>query len=53
MRKIVHLCWFGNYNMTRLNYFTLLTIHKHNPDWRIIVYTSKQDTENYEKNNMI
>lgn len=53
MNKIVHLCWFGNYNMTKLNYFTLLTIHKQNPDWRIVVYTSKQDTENYEKTGWI
>jgi len=40
--KELHLYWDES-NMSKLQMFTITTFHKHNPDWKINVYISKQD----------
>jgi hypothetical protein len=40
--KELHLYWDES-GMSKLQMFTVTTFHKHNPDWKINVYVSKQD----------
>lgn len=39
--KILHLYWDES-PMSKLQMLTVVSFHKHNPDWRINVYTAKQ-----------
>jgi mannosyltransferase OCH1-like enzyme len=40
--KICHLYFGGSGPMAQMMVFTILSFHKHNPDWQIIVYKTKQ-----------
>lgn len=40
--KICHLYWGGSGSMAELMVFTILSFHKYNPDWQIIIYRTKQ-----------
>lgn len=44
---VAHLCWFGHHPMPLLNVFTVVSFHKHNPDWKIKVYYSKQTMKDF------
>jgi hypothetical protein len=43
--KICRLYWGGSGPMAQLMVFTILSFHKYNPDWEIIVYRTKQTSE--------
>lgn len=50
--KICHLYWDGH-PMSLLNTYTPLTFHRQNPDWRIIVYLTKQKYNEIAENNFV
>jgi len=40
--KVCYLMWTSEAPMALLQVFTVVSFHKYNPDWKIIVYLSKQ-----------
>lgn len=40
--KICHLTWNKGSNLSFLHFLTILSFHKYNPDWQIIVHLVKQ-----------
>jgi hypothetical protein len=43
--KICHFYWGGSSPMPELMIFTILSFHRYNPDWQIIVYSTLQKNE--------
>lgn len=48
--KILHLTWTFNSPMAKLNVFTILSFHRQNPDWKIIVHYMVQNYNDLGKN---
>lgn len=43
--KICYMYWGGSGPMAEIMVFTILSFHKYNPDWEIIIYRTKQKNE--------
>lgn len=43
--KICHMYWGGSSNMALMMVFTIYSFHRLNPDWKIIIYRTKQKDE--------
>ena len=50
---ICHLTWTKDSPMSLLQTFTVVSFHKYNPDWRIIVHVVKQTVDQLGKNTYV
>jgi hypothetical protein len=56
MKNIPHKCymyWGGSGPMAEIMVFTVLSFHKYNPDWEIIIYRTKQTNDELGENSYV
>lgn len=51
--KICHMCWTKGSPLSLMQVFTVLSFHRYNPDWKIILYLSAQEVQELGRNTYV